>query len=390
MDVPAGAVAGLTPSAKALYVAAAAHGLPQGVVLYVVPSDADLEQAVADVGFFIAALDGLPTDAADRAVLPFPSHEVDPYRGLAPHVGVTSARARVLHAVATGTARIVVASAAALFPRVSRPERLLRASIELKPGQDVPPTDLAELLTDAGFTREDPADEHGEFAIRGGILDVFPAGESLPVRLEFIGDTIESLRRYDASTQRSIETIDQISIVPLRDVLDDDRGATIFDYLARVREHRIIASERDEIDAHAVKLAEQVQHSYEEALERGDTVPPPAELLDDWTSIDLRLARGTNLAHLGIDGSERTTHIRSQPSIELKGRVADWVTEIRRLRDEGHTTLFVAGTPGRAERTIELLKDIRHLRGTRRSGRRCAVRRRPRGDRRPLPGVPAA
>ena len=78
MDVPAGAVAGLTPSAKALYVAAAAHGLPQGVVLYVVPSDADLEQAVADVGFFIAALDGLPADAADRAVLPFPSHEVDP------------------------------------------------------------------------------------------------------------------------------------------------------------------------------------------------------------------------------------------------------------------------------------------------------------------------
>jgi transcription-repair coupling factor (superfamily II helicase) len=356
MDAPAAAVSGLTPSAKALYVAAAANGLPHGVVLYVVPSDADLEQAVADVGFFIAALEGLSAGAADQAVLPFPSHEVDPYRGLAPHVGVTSARARVLHAIATGTARIVVASAPALLPRVSRPERLLGASIDLKPGDDVAPTDLAELLVDAGFTREDPADEHGEFAIRGGILDVFPAGESQPVRLEFIGDTIESLRRYDASTQRSIETVDQISLVPLRDVLAGDRGATLFDYLSRAREHRIVASERDEIDAHALKLVEQVHHSYEEAQGRGEKVAAPATLLAEWADIDTRLTRGTNLAQLGI-GDSPGGHVHSQPTIELKGRVADWVAEIRRLRDDGHTTLFVAGTPGRAERTIELLKE---------------------------------
>ena len=110
MDVPASAVTGLTPSAKALYVASAAHALPHGVVLYVVPSDGDLEQAVGDVGFFIAALEGLSVGAADRAVLPFPSHEVDPYRGLEPHIGVTSARARVLHAIATGSARIVGAT----------------------------------------------------------------------------------------------------------------------------------------------------------------------------------------------------------------------------------------------------------------------------------------
>ena len=293
MDGSAPLVSGLTPSAKALYVAAAAHALPQGVVLYVVPSDADLEQTVADVSFFIAALDGLSVDAADRSVLPFPSHEVDPYRGLAPHVGVTSARARVLHAIATGTARIVVASAASLLPRVSRPERLLDASIDLKPGQDVSPTDLAELLIDAGFTREDPADEHGEFAIRGGILDVFPAAESQPVRLEFIGDTIESLRRYDASTQRSIETVDQIALVPLRDVLSGDRGATLFDYLSRARERRIVTSERDEIETHALKLVEQIQHSYEEALNRGESVPEPAELLNEWSDIDARLTRGT-------------------------------------------------------------------------------------------------
>src|SRR5204862_1394757 len=142
-----------------LYVAAAAQARPHEAVLYVVPADGDLEQAVADVAWFLAALEGLSATAGLHAVLPFPSHEIDPYRGLAPHVGVTSARARALHAVARGTARVVIASAASLLPRVSAPDRLLRASIDLKPGQDISPTDLAELLVDAGFTREDPADE---------------------------------------------------------------------------------------------------------------------------------------------------------------------------------------------------------------------------------------
>src|SRR5437016_8020755 len=172
LDTRSHALAGLTPAAKSLFVAAASHERQKGVVLYVVPGDADLEQATEDVKFFLASLDGLSTTAADRAVLPFPSHEVDPYRGLAPHIGVTSVRARALHAVANGTARVVVASAAALLPRVTAPARLQRASIELRPGQDIAPTDLVELLVDAGFSREDPADEHGEFAVRGGIVDI--------------------------------------------------------------------------------------------------------------------------------------------------------------------------------------------------------------------------
>ncbi|PYR35087.1 MAG: hypothetical protein DMF93_22350, partial [Acidobacteria bacterium] len=150
MDIPARVVSGLTASAKALYVAAAAQAMPAGVVLYVVPSDAELEEACADVSFFFAAFEGLTDAATERAVLPFPSHEVDPYRGLQPHIGVTSVRARALYAIARGTARVVVASAAALLPRVTTPERLLAASLDLRPGQDIAPLDLAELLVDAG------------------------------------------------------------------------------------------------------------------------------------------------------------------------------------------------------------------------------------------------
>ena len=102
-------------------------------------------------------------------------------------------RSQALHAVATGSGRIVVASAASLLPRVSAPERLLRASMELRPGTEVDPLALADLLGDAGFTRTDPVESHGTFTVRGGIVDFFPAGEEAPVRLEFIGDRVLGL-----------------------------------------------------------------------------------------------------------------------------------------------------------------------------------------------------
>src|SRR5262245_42910783 len=365
-------VSGLTPAAKAFFVAAAAASLPRGVVGYAGAGDGEMEEAVVDVGFFLAALEGLSGPAAQRAVLPFPSHEIDPYRGLSPHVGVTSARALALHGIGSRSARVIVASAAALAPRISAPGRLLGAALDLKPGQEIAPTDLSEHLVDAGFNREDPADQHGEFAIRGGIVDIFPAGEAQPVRLEFVGDTVESIRRYDPATQRSVESIDQVTVVPLQDVLTEhvatslrlDRSATVLDYFNLAGDSRIIVSEPDEVDAQGMKLLEQLEQSYKEVVARKQPAPLPSELFADWDAIEARLIQGTSLVTLGVDdqaasseGSAGETHIRCQPAVAMHGRVADWVHEIRRVRDEGETVLFVAATPGRAERTIELLKE---------------------------------
>src|SRR5688572_14783830 len=85
------AFSGLTPPAKAFAVAAAAHASKDAVLLYVVPGDPDIETATSDVRFFLGALEGLSDATVDRVVLPFPSYQVDPYRGLAPHFRVTSA-----------------------------------------------------------------------------------------------------------------------------------------------------------------------------------------------------------------------------------------------------------------------------------------------------------
>ena len=235
LDRPAPITAGLTPAAKALAAVTAARG-NTGVTLLVVPTDKDVEQLTADARFFFAAIEGASDADIDRAILPFPSLQIDPYRGMTPHFRVASARARALHAAATGSARLVIASAAALLPRVSSPARVLRASIAIKSGTEIEPLDLADLLVDAGFTREDPVDEHGSFTIRGGIVDIFPAGDSEPVRIEFVGDMVESLRRFDPGTQRSTGATDQVLVVPVRDRFDHELGTVpVVEFLGATR-----------------------------------------------------------------------------------------------------------------------------------------------------------
>src|SRR5580765_4571034 len=173
MGVPGRQISGLTAPAKALFAAVAASRAP---VVLVAPTDADVETLTADIRFFVSAYEGVSDDQVERSVLPFPSHEVDPYRGLAPHFDIASARARALHALTTGTARVVIASAAALLPRLAAPARMGAAALTVTPGYDISPTDLADILVSAGYTRQDPVDESGEFCVRGGVVDFYPAG----------------------------------------------------------------------------------------------------------------------------------------------------------------------------------------------------------------------
>jgi transcription-repair coupling factor (superfamily II helicase) len=257
-----------------------------GVVLAVVPTDKDVEQQLDDIRFFWGAIEGADEQSVERAVVPFPSHQVDPYRGMTPHFRVTAARARALHGAATGDARVIVASAAALLPRVSPPRRVKEASIELKPGSEIEPVALADLLTDAGFDRQDPVDEHGEFTVRGGIVDVFPAGDTQPVRIEFVGDMVESLRRYDPATQRSTDVIDQLAIVPLREKFEDDPdGITVLEYLSESA-LRVVVSEFEQVEETALKLRGQLDESFQDALSRRQAAPSPSQLFTDWEEHD--------------------------------------------------------------------------------------------------------
>ena len=372
-----GRLTGLTPGARALYVATRAHAERARLVVLVVPTDAEAELAADDTRFFLSALEGLDEIAAAAAVLPLPSHEVDPYRGLSPHLHVASARARALAAMASGDLRVLVASSASLLPRLVSPALLGTASVALKPGVDVDPQLLAALLVEAGYTREDPVDEHGEFCVRGGIVDVFPPGDAEPIRIEFVGDSVDSLRRFDPSTQRSTVTLDQALLLPIRERLgrpdlpppgQAGLDATVLDYLSAARQPVFILAEADDVRAAAERFLTQIERSYEavssparKGQERTSAVAPPAELFAPVDDILARVGSGVVLEELAIEGGPAgdvpAVALRSQVVPEFKGRLPDFVSELKRGREAGEQALFVATTPGRAERMLELARD---------------------------------
>ena len=199
-------------------VAAAARRLPDGVVLYVVATDADIESAVDDISFFLGALEGTARrgDRAAGAAVPF-------------HPGRSLSRLRASPESRVGAGAGACMRSRTELPASSSPRRLAccrdcpirprccSASHEIKPGMDIDPHALANTLVAGGYEPADPVDAHGEFGRRGGILDIFPAGDELPVRIEFIGDTVESIRRFDPGTQRSVETLDRFGLVPVRE-----------------------------------------------------------------------------------------------------------------------------------------------------------------------------
>jgi transcription-repair coupling factor (superfamily II helicase) len=358
LDRSAPITAGLTASSKALAIAGLAR-IRSGVTVVVAPTDLEAERLAADIRLFYGGLEGASDAAVEQAVLSLPALQVDPYRGMTPHFRVAAARARALHAAVTGSARIIVASAGALLPRTSTPERMLSASIELRVGTEVEPQRLADLLVEGGFTREDPVDEHGAFTIRGGIVDVFPATDAEPVRVEFVGDMVETLRRFDPATQRSTSPTDHVQLVPAHERFDDGGPlVSVIDFMAAAPGgvHWLV-SELDHVRQQAQKLRDQFENSYQEAQTRGHVVAlPPAEAFADWETLAPRVMAAPRLEELAID-EEGVHQVACQPAMEFHSRIGDWVVDIRRARERNATVIVVAESIGRAERTVEILRD---------------------------------
>jgi transcription-repair coupling factor (superfamily II helicase) len=372
LQTPTRRLSGASTPVRALAVATAAKRLSSGTVLLVVPTDAEIETAVGDICFFLGVLEGSADAVVSEQVLAFPSTQVDPYRGFQPHLKVASARARVLHALTTGSARVVVASAAALLTKLPEPASVLLTSAEIKPGIDLDPHELANTLVMGGYEPADPVDAHGEFSRRGGIFDVFPAGEELPIRIEFIGDTVESIRRFDPGTQRSVETLDRFGIIPVREGSDEllkglaPLHANLFQFL-RTRDAEVWLSEPTDVENHVKTAWEHLNTSYADAVERhrgGPAPRQPAELTLTPEELESELAKAIIIEELAIEPETgnrepRTGHLEvlTQPTATFHGRIPDWIDDVKNAQANGDLIVFVAGSHGRAERTVELLKD---------------------------------
>jgi transcription-repair coupling factor (superfamily II helicase) len=374
LQTPTRRLSGASAPVRALAIAAAAKRLSGGTVLLVLPTDAEIDTAVGDICFFLGVLEGSADAVVSEQVLAFPSTQVDPYRGFQPHLKVASARARVLHALTRlrsegASARqaplVIVASATALLTKLPEPASVLLTSAEIKPGIDLDPHELANTLVMGGYEPADPVDAHGEFARRGGIFDVFPAGEELPIRIEFVGDTVESIRRFDPGTQRSVETLDRFGIIPVREGSDEllkglaPLHANLFQYL-RTRDAEVWLSEPTDVEHHVKTAWEHLNTSYADAVERhrgGPAPRQPADLTLTPDELQAELTNATIVEELAIGDEADRVAVLTQPTATFHGRIPDWVADVKTAQANGDHIVFVAGSHGRAERTVELLKD---------------------------------
>ncbi|HKQ04571.1 MAG TPA: transcription-repair coupling factor [Blastocatellia bacterium] len=212
---PSVVVSGLTGSARAL-VLAALERLTARRLVYVTRSNREVEEFQADIEFFYCALNGV--NSCETAVLTIPGSETDPYNGTSPHAEVLEQRALALYRATRGEARILLTSVGALAERTISPDLLKASSISLRVGEDMPPELIVDLLIASGYVRQEPVGAVGEFSLRGGILDLFSPAHDAPHRIEFFGDTVDSIREFDADSQRSVGRVAETLIVPMREL----------------------------------------------------------------------------------------------------------------------------------------------------------------------------
>jgi transcription-repair coupling factor (superfamily II helicase) len=160
----------------------------------------------------------------------FVEWETLPWDSFSPHQDIISQRLSMLSVLPTMKTGVIIATVGILHQRLPPLDYVVAHSLALKRGQQLPRKDFTNSLIDAGYLRVPQVSEHGEFAVRGSLIDIFPMGTDAPVRIDFFDDDIESLRYFSADTQLSGEKVDVIQILPAREVpLDKDAIATFRD-----------------------------------------------------------------------------------------------------------------------------------------------------------------
>jgi transcription-repair coupling factor (superfamily II helicase) len=182
----------------------------------------------------------------DKQVLQYPGHEIPPYTPLSPDQRTTAARLSTLYRLKEGQGGIMVTSIEALLRRIMPASLLTSVAEYLMAGEDCDQDDLLKKLTYLGYDKVALVQSVGDFSLRGGIIDIYPPPFAIesdtlhdgPIRLDFFGDTIESLRSFDPFTQRSTGEISEATLLPVTDLLFDYSSPKTRRTLAKLFEQR--------------------------------------------------------------------------------------------------------------------------------------------------------
>ncbi|MEN6567324.1 MAG: transcription-repair coupling factor [Veillonellales bacterium] len=211
---------GVTSSQKSVLLAAAFQFSPRPTVI-ITGGQENLEQLRGD----------LATLLPEIPVLDFPAVDIVTFTAVAKSVELAAQRMDVLGRMARGEQIVVLATAEAAIQKVLPREEFERSRISLHAAGMLEREQLLAALTSFGYERVDQVDGLGQFSVRGGIIDIYPVNRQQPLRLELFGDAIDSLREFDAATQRSLANVNQADILPLTEPEHSGKPAVFLSYL---------------------------------------------------------------------------------------------------------------------------------------------------------------
>ena len=248
------------------------------------------------------------------------------------------AQTEALNALCDHRDVIITASARSFATKVPLPSGFATRSFELRKGEEVSFEDLLEKLSRLGFERKDFVEEYGDVAVRGGIVDIYPFVGSQPIRAEFWGDTIESLREFDATSQRSIQELVSASIVAGMDPEMGTGQGIVLDYLKSsailtLDEPGLIKKELEELASEGV-------HD-----------------LVEWDTCLNQVSTFTRVTQSLVSSAEHTISFgaRSQPTI--LGSTKQLVTELSTLTSDAIDVYIGSDTAEEAKRLVELIEE---------------------------------
>lgn len=294
----------------------------------------------------------------------YPQKEALPYEDSQTHFAIGGQRVEAVEAILSGSARVIVTSSRALQERVPIPSHLTKLRATYRIGDKVPFGDLCQVLVERGFERVSLVEQVGHFAVRGGILDVFSVSAGDPVRIEFWGDEIVSIRTFDVTDQRSTGTLQETHILPVDFSITDTQkqsGENITQSLVEILPSDAILVQVGEWDMRAdfQKTWARVTTLYDNLIHSG-AVPaspshvflPPDELSDrlgHLPRIDLVERRDASLC---INSAEPPTIDRDM------GKLENYLQEGSR---NGFSSMILCENGGQLQRLEEILGGLRNI-----------------------------
>src|SRR6266481_1789471 len=390
-------VSGLTPTAKALLLILLQRAADRPLIL--VGSD---NRSMEDFVPLLQAFCELTGAADPETIVALPTRDVLPFQNLSPHPELQEERAVALWKIATGAVSIIVSPITATALRLRSAEYYADLARIVRRGDTFDTDPLLRHLNTVGYASTDVVEMPGEYALRGGILDVYSPEDDRPVRIEFFGDEIESIRKFDPATQRSSNAVDEALLLPLTEtpVTEELLGAvharlsgkritgneeiieqavrsggvtvfpgwefyasvagahhTVFDLLPRAL---VLADEPDTLKPEFDHAWSRIEEAHESSgvgklVRPGDLYLPP----EDWWK-NLSSLPGVDVEHLEIErGNDSAPAIafHSQPTPRFHGSLPAMLEEVKKQMADSKRILIAVPNTGEVERLADIFSE---------------------------------